>query len=148
MHRVAEAVQNAVEIPLLHLADATAERIVAAGLDTVGLLGTRFTMEQDFYRARLEQYGLKVLVPGPDERTLVHDVIYRELCLGEVKDSSREQFLRVIRQLAADGAQAIIEGCTEITMLVEQQHTDILLFDTTSIHAEAAVERALATGCR
>lgn len=143
MHRVAPQVQAAIEIPLLHIADATAERIRAAGLGRIGLLGTRFTMEQDFYRGRLEELGIDVVVPSADDRDIVHRVIYDELCLGQVRDESREVFLRIIDQLAADGAQGVIEGCTEIVMLVQQAHTDVPLFDTTSIHAEQAVAEAL-----
>ena len=146
MHRVADAVEQAIGIPLLHLADATAERIVAAGHHTVGLLGTAFTMEQDFYRGRLEAHGLEVLVPEAADRALVHRVIYEELCLGVVRDESREAYLAIIDALAARGAQCVIEGCTEIVMLVEQHHTDVPLFDTTAIHARAAAERALEGG--
>jgi aspartate racemase len=143
MHRVAEVVERAVGIPLLHLADATADRLIAAGHRTVGLLGTAFTMEQDFYRGRLEARGLEVLVPAAADRALVHRVIYEELCLGVVRDASRNEYLRIIDSLHQRGAQAVIEGCTEIVLLVEQRHTDVALFDTTAIHAEVAVERAL-----
>ena len=145
MHRVADQVAAAIDIPLLHLADATARRVVAAGVRTVGLLGTRFTMEQDFYRGRLEQHGLRVVVPNESEREIVHRIIYDELCLGEVRDASRKQFLRIMQGLQSSGAQAVIEGCTEIVMLVHQQHTDIRLFDTTAIHAQEAVRMALDT---
>lgn len=144
MHIVAPQIETALSIPLLHLADATAEKIKAKGLRTVGLLGTNFTMEQDFYRGRLETHGLEVLIPNPPDRKLVHDVIYNELCLGTVKESSRKEYLEVMEKLRSEGAQGIIEGCTEIAMLVQQHHTGIPLFDTTSIHAEAAVEYALA----
>jgi aspartate racemase len=143
MHRVADAVVAAIDIPLLHLADATARRIRAAGLTRIGLLGTRFTMEQDFYRARLEAQGIEVLVPNAADRALVHRVIYEELCLGEVRDASRAEYLRIIDALAAAGAEGVIEGCTEIVMLVQQVHTTMPLFDTTAIHAEEAVARAL-----
>jgi aspartate racemase len=143
MHKVADEVQAAIGIPLLHLADATAARIREAGLETVGLLGTRFTMEQDFYKGRLERHGLRVLVPGEDEREIVHRVIYDELCLGDVRASSRAQYLRIIEQLHAAGAQGVIEGCTEIVMLVRQEHTSVPLFDTTAIHAQEAVAEAL-----
>ncbi len=144
MHRVADQVQAAVSIPLLHLAGATADRIVAQGIQTVGLLGTAFTMEQDFYRGRLEQAGLKVIVPDADDREIVHRIIYQELCLGEVRDESRDQYLRIIQRMRDGAAEGVIEGCTEIVMLVQQCHTDVPLFDTTAIHAEEAVRLALA----
>jgi len=144
MHKVAPWIQNAIGIPLLHIADATARRIRAAGIETVGLLGTNFTMEQDFYRGRLvDEYGLNVLVPPKPDRDLVHHIIYDELCQGVVKDASRDVYLRIIEDLRARGAEGIIEGCTEIVMLVQQPHTEVPLFDTTSIHAEAAVRKAL-----
>ena len=143
MHKVAPDIQAAIDIPLLHLADATAERIKAAGLQTVGLLGTNFTMEQAFYRGRLESHGLTVLVPPADDRQIVHQVIYNELCLGKVVDASRQEYLRIMNGLRDAGAECVIEGCTEIVMLVQQPHTNIPLFDTTAIHAEAAVEMAL-----
>ena len=143
MHKVASEVEAAINIPLLHLADATARRIKQAGLDTVGLLGTRFTMEQDFYRGRLAAQGLNVLVPPEEDRGLVHRVIYEELCLGQINVNSRVEFLRIIDSLQAAGAQGVIEGCTEIVMLVQQAHTSVPLFDTTSIHAREAVAAAL-----
>lgn len=144
MHKVASQVQEAITIPLLHLADATATRIKARGMHTIGLLGTKFTMEQDFYRGRLEErHGLRVLVPPAPDRKLVHRVIYDELCMGVVKEESRVAFLRIIADLRRRGAEGIIEGCTEIVMLVQQQHTDAPLFDTTSIHTEEAVLQAL-----
>lgn len=144
MHKVAPQVQAAVEIPLLHIADATARPIKAAGIKTVGLLGTNFTMEQDFYRGRLgTEHGLKVLIPSKEDRAIVHGVIYDELCLGQVSDTSRGEFLRIINDLRGQGAEAVIEGCTEIVMLVQQEHTDVPLFDTTAIHAAAAVSEAL-----
>lgn len=144
MHKVAPQVEAAINIPLLHLADATAMQIKAQGYDTIGLLGTNFTMEQDFYRGRLEsKHGLNVLVPDTADRQLVHSVIYDELCLGTVKNDSRVEYLRIIDELHAAGAQGVIEGCTEIVMLVQQQHTAVPLFDTTTIHAQAAVDLAL-----
>lgn len=143
MHKVAAEVQAVISIPLLHLADATAARIKQAGMTSVGLLGTRFTMEHDFYRGRLEQQGLRVLVPSEDDREFVHKVIYEELCLGEVRDDSRVRYLKIIEQLVSDGAEGVIEGCTEIVMLVKQEHTDIPLFDTIAIHAQEAVAEAL-----
>lgn len=143
MHRVADHVEAAITIPLLHLADATAKAIRAAGLDTVGLLGTAFTMEQDFYRGRLAEHGLSVLIPEAEDRVIVHRVIYDELVLGVVREESRAAYVRIIDRLAGRGAQGVIEGCTEIGMLVQQEHTPVPLFDTTAIHAQAAVEMAL-----
>ena len=143
MHRVAPAIESAVRIPLLHIADATAARIRSQGIEKIGLLGTRFTMEQAFYRGRLEQHGIEVLLPPAEDRELVHRVIYDELCLGDVHDGSRDGFLRIIGELAGRGAQGVIEGCTEIVMLVQQEHTEVPLFDTTAIHAEEAVREAL-----
>ncbi|MBK7895830.1 MAG: aspartate/glutamate racemase family protein [Anaerolineaceae bacterium] len=143
MHKVAPQIEAAIHIPILHLADATAVRIQQHGLKKVGLLGTRFTMEQDFYRGRLEQHGLEVIIPPAADRAIVHGVIYNELCLGKVEDASRNEFLRIINDLHAQGAEGIIEGCTEIVLLVQQQHTPVPLFDTTAIHAETAVNRAL-----
>ena len=143
MHRVADEVEAAIDIPLLHLADATANEIRAAGLRTIGLLGTRFTMLQDFYTGRLEKHGLRVLVPPRDDRDTVHRVIYEELCLGTISAASRDAFLRIIRDLETSGAEAVIEGCTEIGLLVKPEHTDVMLFDTTAIHARHAVFRAL-----
>ncbi len=145
MHKVAPQIESALRIPLLHIADATAERIKARGIKTVGLLGTRFTMEEDFYAGRLaEKHGLRVLVPPKEDREIVHRVIYEELVLGIVKESSRAEYLRIINDLHERGAEGVIEGCTEIVMLVQQEHTPIPLFDTTAIHAQKAVEAALA----
>ena len=144
MHKVADAIEAAVTIPLLHIADATAAQIKAAGHQRVGLLGTRFTMEEAFYRERLvERHGLSVLVPPAADRDLVHRVIYDELCLGKVNASSREQYRRIMVDLVAQGAQAIILGCTEITLLVDGSDSDVPLFDTTRIHALAAADWAL-----
>lgn len=143
MHKVADAVAASIDIPLLHLADATAQRIIDAGIGTVGLLGTRFTMEQEFYKGRLEKHGINVLTPPAPGRKIVHRVIYEELCVGIVKAESRQQFLGIMDGLVERGAQGIVEGCTEIGMLVDEAHTDINLFDTTRIHAEQAVARAL-----
>ena len=144
MHKVAPAITAAVNIPLLHIADPTAQAVLQAGLSTVGLLGTRFTMEQDFYRARLEKnHGLTVLVPPLADRDLVHRVIYEELCLGEVRVESRAAYLRVMADLAAQGAQAIILGCTEIGLLVQTPDCALPLFDTTALHARHAAAWAL-----
>jgi len=145
MHKVVPAIQAAVRIPLLHIADATARRVCAEGLHTVGLLGTRFTMEEDFYKGRLsEGFGLRVLVPGEAERDDVHHVIYDELCLGIVSGDSRERYRRIIARLAEQGAQGVILGCTEIGLLVKPADSPLPLYDTTRIHAEAAVDWALA----
>ncbi len=144
MHKVAPAIEAAVRIPLLHIADPTADEIKRAGFSTVGLLGTRFTMEQEFYRSRLQdRHGLHVLTPPPEDRELVHRVIYEELCLGKLVDTSRASYRRVMADLAGQGAEAIILGCTEISLLVGQQDSAVPLFDTTSIHARNAAERAL-----
>jgi aspartate racemase len=144
MHMVADQIAGAVQIPLLHIADPTADAIRAAGLQTVGLLGTRFTMEQAFYRGRLEQrHGLRVLTPSAADRDLVHRVIYEELVLGQIRAESRAGYLDVIGRMVAAGAQGIILGCTEIGLLVGPGDTDVPLFDTTSLHATAAVAWAL-----
>ena len=144
MHKVAPAIEGAVQIPLLHIADPTAGAIRHAGLDRVGLLGTRFTMEQDFYRGRLAgQHGIEVMVPDADDRDLVHRVIYEELCLGRIEQASRQAYRDVMRRLVERGVQGIILGCTEISMLVGDEDASVPLFDTTAIHAEAAAARAL-----
>lgn len=142
MHKVADVITAAVGIPLLHIADPTALAIRHAGFTTVGLLGTRFTMEQDFYRQRLEQQGLTVLTPAQADRELVHQIIYQELCLGQVHDASRQTYLRVIADLGARGAQAIILGCTEIAMLIQPADCQLPLFDTTALHARSAAHWA------
>jgi aspartate racemase len=145
MHKVAPAIEARVSIPLLHIADATGEAIGAAGLLKVGLLGTRFTMEQAFYRERLEQRtGVRVLVPPEQDRARVHAVIYDELCLGEVRPGSRAAFQSIIGSLVAEGAEGIILGCTEICMLLTQADVPVPVFDTTAIHARVAVDRLLA----
>jgi aspartate racemase len=144
MHRIADAITEAVSIPLLHIADATAEEIKAQGIKRVGLLATRFTMEQDFYKGRLaREHGIEVIVPDEEERRIVHDVIYDELCLGEIRKSSRQAYRQIMDRLVERGAEAVILGCTEITMLVGEEDASVLLFDTTRIHAEKAVEMAL-----
>lgn len=143
MHRVAPRIEAAVSIPFLHIADAAGAAAVAAGTLTVGLLGTAFTMEQDFLTSRLAAQGLTVLVPEADERQAVHRIIYDELCVGVISDESRRTYQRVIEALAARGAQAIILGCTEISLLVKPEHSDLPLLDTTALHAQAAVVFAL-----
>jgi len=143
MHKVASEIAGAVNISLLHIADATANRIVAAGHTKVGLLGTRFTMEENFYSGRLEQLGLQVLTPNQPDRDLIHRVIYEELCMGEIRDESRSKFVSIIDRLSDSGADCVVEGCTEITMLVGPDDVDVPLFDTTAIHAEEAVAMAL-----
>ncbi|MGQ4604462.1 amino acid racemase [Aeromonas veronii] len=146
MHKVAPEIEAAIDIPLLHIADATAAKLQADGITRVGLLGTRFTMEQDFYKGRLqERFGLAVLVPDDAERERVHRIIYDELCLGEIRASSRAEYLAIIEGLAAAGAEAVILGCTEIALLVGDARAAAPLYDTTAIHAEAAVALALAS---
>lgn len=144
MHKVADTVAAAIDMPLLHLADATAERIRGDGLGRVGLLGTRFTMAETFYRGRLEAQGLSVDTPDAAGMDRVHAVIYDELCQGVIRDGSRDDFYNVIDALVADGAQGVIAGCTEIGMLVSAADCSVPLYDTTVIHAEAAVDWALA----
>jgi aspartate racemase len=144
MHKVAPQIEAGIQIPLLHIADATAQILVKEGIKSVGLLGTAFTMEQEFYKGRLiENYGLQVLVPNEDDRQIVHKIIYQELCLGKIESDSKAEYLRIIDALASQGAEAVILGCTEIGMLVNQTDTDVRLLDTTAIHAEKAVEYAI-----
>ncbi|MFC6598634.1 aspartate/glutamate racemase family protein [Kitasatospora paranensis] len=143
MHKVADRVAAAVDVPLLHLADTTAQAVRAAGLAKVGLLGTAFTMEQDFYRGRLAGHGLEVLVPDADGRAEVHRVIYEELCLGIVREESRAAYREVIAALVARGAQGVVLGCTEIELLVGAGDSPVPVFPTTRLHAEAAVAAAL-----
>ena len=144
MHRMAPAVQGAVGVPLVHIADATAERIVTAGLRRVGLLGTAFTMEQDFYKGRLrDAFGLEVIVPEAADRATVHRIIYDELVAGRVEPASRDAYRAVIARLVASGAEAVILGCTEIMLLVGQEDSPVPVFDTTALHAAAALDRAL-----
>jgi len=146
MHRMADAVVRAIHIPLIHIADPTGMKVKAAGLRRVGLIGTAFTMEQDFYKGRLNDlFGLEVVVPQPEDRRIVHDIIYKELVAGEALAKSRTAYREVIARLVAQGAQAIILGCTEIMLLISAEDSAVPLFDTTTIHAMAAVDRALAT---
>jgi aspartate racemase len=146
MHKVAPQIAQAINIPLLHIADATAEVLVKNDVKTVGLLGTGFTMEQDFYKGRLtDNYGLNVITPNAKDRKIVHNVIYQELCLGQIKLPSKVEYLRIIESLANQGAEAVILGCTEIGMLVNQTDTKVELLDTTLIHAQKAVDYAINT---
>jgi aspartate racemase len=144
MHRVAAQIEAAVSIPLLHIADATARRIAASRLDTVGLLGTRFTMEQDFYRGRLERHGLEIVVPSEADRESTHRIIYEELCRGRILDSSRSEYRRIVSDLVARGCEAVVLGCTEIGSLLRPSDSPVPLFDTAQIHAEEAARYALA----
>ena len=147
MHKMAEEVENSVTIPLVHIADATAQAIVEKGLKKLALLGTRFTMEEDFYKKRIkENYNIEVLIPSETDRKTIDSVIYHELCLGIIKQSSREKFKEIIENLAMNGAEGVILGCTEIPILVRQEDVEIPLFDTTKIHAKSAVEMALEQG--
>ena len=144
MHKVAPAIEKAVDIPLLHIADPTAEALRQAGVQRVGLLGTRFTMEQDFYRDRLTgRHGLQVITPDAPQREAVHRIIYEELCLGVIRPESRAVYRQVMASLVVEGAQAIILGCTEISLLVSAQDSAVPLFDTTHLHARAAALKAL-----
>jgi aspartate racemase len=144
MHRLADSVTGAVSVPLIHIADATAGAIKEKGLATVGLLGTRYTMEMDFYRGRLEkEHGLKVLIPEEPGRTAVHDIIYRELAFGTIREDSRRAYIEVIEELKRRGAEGVILGCTEIPLLIKEKDSPIPVFDTTALHAAAAVEFAL-----
>ena len=144
MHKVADEVQAAISIPLVHIADATAQKLITDGIKRVGLLGTKFTMQEDFYKNRLtERFGIEVLVPTSTAQDMIHDVIYNELCLGTINNQSRQHFISVINDLYQQGAEAVILGCTEIALLVEPQHTDVPLYDTTQIHAAKAVALAI-----
>ncbi len=144
MHKVAAVVAASVSVPLLHLGDTTADAVRRAGLSTVGLLGTAFTMEQDFYRDRLASHGLTVLVPAAEDRAVVHRVIYEELCLGVVRDESRAAYVEVVDRLAEAGAEGVVLGCTEIELLIDQDDVDLPVFPTTRLHVEAALDIALA----
>ena len=144
MHKVLPQIEEQIDIPVLHIADATANKLIEDGMSKVGLLGTAFTMEQDFYKRRIsEKFGIEVIVPEHEEREVVHRVIYDELCQGQILSESREQYINIIDNLRRAGAEAVILGCTEIALLVEQQHTQVKLYDTTKIHAEEAVKLAL-----
>ncbi|MFM2483824.1 aspartate/glutamate racemase family protein [Celerinatantimonas yamalensis] len=144
MHKVVSEIESAITIPVLHIADATAQLLVRDQVNKVGLLGTRFTMAQDFYKGRLiDKFGIEVVVPNADDQTIVHDVIYNELCQGIVRAESKLQYLTIISKLQKQGAQAVILGCTEIALLVGQHDTDVPVYDTTEIHANSGIELAL-----
>jgi aspartate racemase len=144
MHKMAPEVENNINLPLLHIADATAQSIKNLKLKKVGLLGTKFTMEQEFYKNRLiEKHNIDVVVPNDEDRDLVHKIIYNELCLGKIKDSSKQEYIRIINNLIKDGAEGVILGCTEIPLLIKQEDVAIPIFDTTTIHAEIAVMEAI-----
>lgn len=143
MHKLTGAVEEAVGLPLLHIADSAATAALSHGIGRVGLLGTRFTMEQDFYRQRLASHGLEVMIPDERDRAEIHRVIYQELCLGRILDGSRRGFQRIIQRLASNGAQGIVLGCTEIPLLIGQEDSAVPVFDTTRLHVEAAVQWAL-----
>jgi aspartate racemase len=143
MHHVAGTIEASIGVPFVHIADATAQRVLAAGLTAVGLLGTRFTMEMDFYRDRMREHGLEILIPDEPGRTLVHDVIYTELTQGRAEESSRAAYRRVMAGLAERGAQGIIYGCTEISLLVGAEDSPVPVFDSTRIHVEHALDLAL-----
>lgn len=144
MHKVAAEVQAAVAIPMLHIADATAQVLLADGINRVGLLGTAFTMQQDFYKGRLvNDFAIEVLVPNAEQQALVHQVIYQELCLGHINAAAKKNYIDIIQDLKYQGAQAVILGCTEITLLLQQKDTQVRLYDTTAIHAQSAVAAAL-----
>lgn len=144
MHKVAPEIEKHISIPIIHIADATAQTLLKDGVKKVGLLGTAFTMEQDFYKGRLkDKFDLDVIVPNEQDRNIIHDIIYQELCLGTIKQSSKNEYLGIIHSLVNHGAEAIILGCTEIAMLVNQKDIEVKLYDTTTIHALKAVEEAL-----
>jgi aspartate racemase len=144
MHKMAEKVEKNIQVPLLHITDVTAAKIKEMGKKTVGLLGTRFTMEQDFYKGRLkDKHEIEVLIPKEDERKAIHAILYDELCLGAIKTTSKDKFKNIITNLKTRGAEGIILGCTEIPLIVKQEDYEIFLYDTTTLHAQAAVNFAL-----
>lgn len=144
MHRMVNDIENNVKIPVIHIADATAKKIKEGKIKKVGLLGTKFTMEQDFYKGRLAtNHGIDVIIPNDDERNTVHSIIYNELCQGQIKQPSKEQYIKIIEKLKSNGAEGVVLGCTEIPLLIKQEDVSIPIFDTTKIHAEMAVEYAL-----
>lgn len=146
MHKVAPEIQAAIDVPVLHIADVTADALAKQHISKVALLGTRYTMQLPFYREHLAQRDIQVLLPTNQQQTQVHNIIYQQLCKGQIRQPDREYYQQVIQQLAEQGAQGVILGCTEIQLLIQQQHSPIPLFDTTALHVEAAIERALALG--
>lgn len=144
MHKVAPEIEKTISIPILHIADATAETLVKDGIKKVGLLGTKFTMEQDFYKNRLiDKFNIDVVIPNNKDMNTIHKIIYSELCVGSVSNTSREKYLEIINSLYINGAEAVILGCTEIALLVHQEHTSVRLYDTIRIHAHYAVEKSI-----
>lgn len=143
MHKLFEEIQQELHIELLHIADATSEKVMQLKIERIGLLGTKQTMEQDFYRARLEQKGIQVLIPNERDRGIVHQVIFDELCLGEINPESKKEYKRIIEELTTRGAEGIILGCTEIPLLIKKEDSKVPLFDTTYIHAVKAVDRSI-----
>lgn len=144
MHKMANEVQESINLPLIHIADTTAQAIKDLNLKKIALLGTKFTMEQDFYKGRLtEKHGIEVIVPNDEDRDMVHKIIYNELCLGNIKESSKQEYIRIIEKMANSGAEGVILGCTEIPLLIKETDVSIPIFDTTTIHAEKAVLEAL-----
>lgn len=144
MHKVAPNIQEKIDIPIVHIADATAKVLQKDGISKVGLLGTAFTMEEDFYKNRItDNFGIDVITPNKEDIKIIHKIIYEELCLGVINDNSRKEYLRIIEDLNSKGAQGIILGCTEICMLIKDEHTNTKLYDTTTIHANEAVNKAL-----
>lgn len=143
IHKVADKIQAGTNIPLLHIADATSEHIISAGMKTIGLIGTQYTMEEDFYKSRLEDRGIEVVIPEKEDRVVVNSVIFKELCLGKLYEESRKAYKNIIRKLIEEGAEGIILGCTEIGLLIKQEDSPVPLFDTTVLHAKGAVDYAL-----
>lgn len=144
MHKVVFHIERNIDIPVLHIADATGEKLIENGIKTAGILGTKFTMEEDFYKKRInDKHGIKVIVPDPDERDIVHRIIFDELCMGITNNSSKKALLKIISKLSSKGAECVIMGCTEIPLIIGKNDTDIPLYDTTDIHSKKAVEEAL-----
>ncbi len=143
MHKVAPQIQEKINIPILHIADATADELIKNGIKKIALLGTKYTMEQDFYKAKLIEKGLQVIIPDDEDRVTVNDTIYHELCLGIISETSKKKFLDIIQKMKEKGAEGVILGCTEIGLLVKQADTDVMLFDTTLIHGERAALKAI-----
>jgi aspartate racemase len=146
MHKVAKEIQASIRIPFLHIADITAERVLSDGIKVIGLLGTKYTMEEDFYKQRLEEGGIKVIIPKDEDRVIVNNIIYNELCLGKIFKESREEYKRIIEDLSMKGAKGIILGCTEIGLLVKEEDSAVPIYDTTLLHAIGAVNLALEKG--